>query len=140
VILNKDDSKYHHTFEAPSLENSLNMYLWNKERSEEKVFQEDKENKSKAMNENLPNNSLVAFSDIYLPKTNFGSTRLIRQNPKKPFTSIINERSSSIQRLNQLDYQIQEAQKHLFPGARNISRFRKKSRLLKTTRNNSLLK
>ena len=110
------------TIEKPSINSHVNSFLL-----KNSTFEAQKENQSKLSNINRPliPKMFDSFSEIYIPSGQFGSTMVPKIHANKPFSSLINKRSNSIEKLNKLDSQIQEAQRHFNPCLRNISKYRK---------------
>lgn len=82
---------------------------------------------------------IVDASDVSSPpKEVFTKTQNI--NTRMPFANLLNQRSPSCEALKSIDTKLAQIQKQLQPGLKQITQFRKKSKLIKATRNNSLLK
>lgn len=79
---------------------------------------------------------------IIVQNSYYSMTNKNQNDKRKPFDNMINRRKSRINQFKKLDTQIEQAQKQLCPEMKLFygSKYRKKSILLKTTRNNSILK
>lgn len=77
---------------------------------------------------------------IIVPNSYYSMSNKNQNEGRKPFENMANRRRDSIKQFKKLDTQIEQAKKQLCPEMKLISKYRKKSILLKTTRNNSILK
>ncbi|CAI2361973.1 unnamed protein product [Moneuplotes crassus] len=125
--------------ELTSFSSSRNMFY---KKSTEKGL--DKENNQKCINR-VPLASTIkprstlspTFSNAQSIKFN---CKIKKNSSRKPFQSLISQRRSSRENLNQLDSKIIEAQKQLNSVGRNHTNLRKKSTFVRTKRESSLVK